>query len=99
MPIPSILDLGNYRELLNLESNLLRQGQDGYSQRMINNMRQVKYIDLSPDKKKNISDDEVCSICHDIYSNTDNVKALDCDHIYHSKCISEWLKRNKKCPL
>ena len=71
-----MLDLGNYQNLLNIEASLLRGNQEGYSQRLINKIKEVKYIDLNSAEKKHISEDEVCSICHDSYSNTENIKIL-----------------------
>jgi hypothetical protein len=29
----------------------------------------------------------------------EKVKDLKCNHNFHSKCISDWLKINKSCPL
>jgi hypothetical protein len=27
------------------------------------------------------------------------VSDTDCKHIFHSKCLSEWMKRQRSCPL
>jgi len=41
----------------------------------------------------------ICSICLDDYSDTHvNIVQLDCGHIYHKKCIREWLDNNDTCP-
>jgi hypothetical protein len=40
-----------------------------------------------------------CSICYDEYDGNDvQVIMLGCFHIFHSKCILDWLKRNFTCP-
>jgi len=40
-----------------------------------------------------------CSICTDNFIDTDIVSVLDCGHIYHPKCITEWGKYNPICPV
>ena len=41
----------------------------------------------------------ICSICLDDYSDTGvAIIQLDCGHIYHKKCIHEWLDNNDTCP-
>lgn len=89
----------NYQDLLNYEESLLQRANTGYSQNMINRIRQVKFNELTTEDKRNLSHDATCSICCDNYNETDHVKVLDCAHLYHTRCITEWLKRNKKCPL
>ena len=51
------------------------------------------YVDVN-DKKY-----ESCIICTEEFKNTDVVSVLNCDHIYHPKCIKEWCNRNASCPL
>ena len=43
--------------------------------------------------------EEECSICLMKYRVTDKIKVLPCKHIYHKKCIKEWLCRHDKCPI
>jgi len=39
-----------------------------------------------------------CSICCDkLY--TEKTKKLECKHIFHKKCLDEWLERDNRCPL
>nr|XP_019709753.1 E3 ubiquitin ligase BIG BROTHER-related isoform X4 [Elaeis guineensis] len=38
---------------------------------------------------------EECVICQSTYKNRDKLITLPCQHYYHSKCISRWLKINK----
>jgi hypothetical protein len=40
-----------------------------------------------------------CSICLNDYYDGEDVSALKCKHIFHSKCISGWIKDNNECPL
>ena len=39
-----------------------------------------------------------CSICYNLIT-SNKFKALSCTHIYHTKCIHEWLKNNNSCPM
>lgn len=39
-----------------------------------------------------------CSICLEIFGEDEIVK-LECTHIFHEKCLEEWLKIQKNCPL
>ena len=43
----------------------------------------------------------ICSICLDniILSNISDNIILDCQHIFHKKCVNKWLKISKTCPL
>ena len=41
---------------------------------------------------------EECTICLDkiyFYNNYN----LTCGHIFHKKCIKNWLKKNNECPI
>ena len=42
---------------------------------------------------------DTCSICTDLYEQSENVSVLNCGHIYHPKCIKEWGKYKQACPL
>ena len=42
---------------------------------------------------------DMCSICTDNYTKNDEVSVLECNHIYHSKCIKEWGKYKATCPI
>jgi hypothetical protein len=93
-----IFEINDYEDLLNYERHL-NEDHNGYNEGDIKEIRQAKFGELSVQDRRNVADDAVCSICCDNYSHSDQVKVLDCTHIYHVKCIGEWLKRNKNCPL
>ena len=40
-----------------------------------------------------------CIICLENMIKGERVKILRCGHIYHYKCIDEWFKRKRECPL
>jgi hypothetical protein len=42
------------------------------------------------------------SICLDSIKDTDNIRPLPCDHIFHQRCFDKWLRKIEqatKCPL
>lgn len=40
-----------------------------------------------------------CTICLVELRNGDTIKQLFCDHVFHSECIEEWLRRKSACPV
>lgn len=40
----------------------------------------------------------LCSICYDFISSESILLHLDCGHIYHDSCLSQWTKTSKTCP-
>jgi hypothetical protein len=40
-----------------------------------------------------------CSICLEDYQSGESVSSLACDHLFHKKCLEEWLKHKNECPL
>ncbi len=47
-----------------------------------------------------VESSKCCVICHDDFLDTSSVVKLECNHIFHSTCIPEWLKASPKptCP-
>lgn len=45
------------------------------------------------------SDRQTCIICQNSIDQGIQVKRLHCNHIFHSECISAWLKQSDTCPL
>ena len=73
----------NYEYIYNY---LSRNSDINYFYNYINNRDIIKYNKLLKDK---------CMICHEKKL---NVK-LECNHLYHFKCISKWIKQKQKCPF
>lgn len=47
-----------------------------------------------------IEGDEIsCSICLAPVEDGERVGALTCNHIFHSGCLKDWLRRHNRCPL
>merc|ERR1712137_1157222 len=61
-----------------------------------------KEISSLPTKKLKVTDFQAgdrCAICIEEYVKGDRVKTLPCNHFFHTKCINQWLKVNKVCPV
>ena len=55
-------------------------------------------------KLKKIKEDDplintVCSICLENYKKNDYYRTLNCNHIFHKKCIDRWFKNQETCPM
>lgn len=48
--------------------------------------------------KNDLENKLVCSICTFEFANNDEILNIKCSHIFHFKCLSEWLKINSSCP-
>ena len=40
-----------------------------------------------------------CSICLEDFEEVDECRMLHCNHVFHVKCIDEWLPNQESCPL
>jgi len=62
----------------------------------------LKYIktQLSPSQNSSPSKDDICPICQDDEStDTKWCEVNNCKHKFHKKCMDEWLKVQKTCPM
>lgn len=41
---------------------------------------------------------KTCAVCQELMREKDIVAMLSCEHVYHHKCVVEWLKKNVTCP-
>jgi hypothetical protein len=42
---------------------------------------------------------ERCTVCLVDFESDDEVRQMNCNHIFHTECIDRWLMYNKKCPV
>ena len=83
------IDNMTYEELLALEDKIGYVNK-GFKKEEINKIKSEKY---------NLNDNINCVICQDIIKEGDDVKKLNCLHIFHIKCIDTWLLKEKNCPF
>jgi len=62
------------------------------------NTRESLIINNLPVIRILIATNEYCSICLEILNIGDEVNKLNCNHIYHKKCLDKWICNNN-CPL
>mmetsp|Transcript_34544 Transcript_34544/g.39126 ORF Transcript_34544/g.39126 Transcript_34544/m.39126 type:complete len:194 (-) Transcript_34544:249-830(-) len=49
-----------------------------------------------------VSNEELCPLCHEEYSQANNDASLcmlGCEHVFHEKCLLDWLYINPTCPI
>jgi len=99
-PEPQPIDLNNpatinpdnmtYEQLLELEEKMGKVSR-GLPKEDIKKIPKFKH---HSGKKE-----EPCTICFNEYVRDDKLRKLPCQHLYHSKCIKQWLLNEKTCPI
>lgn len=50
--------------------------------------------------EEQVRNELMCSICfEDFQTNESEIRKLQCEHLFHEKCIFPWLKNNATCPV
>lgn len=70
-----------------------QSGKKGLSREDIEAIQNTKFEEVS-----NAFGLSVCSICLDKFAENSECKVLSCQHLFHSQCVSEWLKMSSECP-
>ena len=60
-------------------------------------IKKISKFRLKSDDIKNMSE-EKCAVCLMKFENGKTCMKLPCTHMYHSRCIKPWLKKNNTCP-
>jgi len=60
----------------------------------------IGYIKKLPEiKYKRIhSTDDICTICIENLETNERVIKLKCEHMFHPKCINQWINIHERCP-
>ena len=82
----------------NINENLLQnESNSENNQNHQNNQNQtIEKIELTFTNNLN---NKNCSICLDEFNENEILFQLICNHYYHKKCINDWLRKNRSCPL
>ena len=67
--------------------------EDGFLPHQIDSIIPYQYTKNAKDKAP-----VECNICLVDFEDGDMVKQLQCLHLYHQKCIDEWLAKKSLCP-
>ena len=62
-------------------------------------MPELKF--LTNGSKAKYGDEATCCICFEEYDHISRVRETPCNHLFHSKCLMEWVKAklpNPDCP-
>lgn len=81
----------NIRDLLN--STLYQNNELKRNENIIPEIKIKKYKDI----KEKYCDN--CVICQNNFEEKDKVAFLNCKHIYHNDCITNWSKYKQECPI
>ena len=57
---------------------------------------EVALLSIVYTPNENIED---CAICQENFQLFSIVTKLECEHLFHTDCISEWFKNASTCPL
>ena len=64
------------------------------------NSNEIEELEIDDKMIENILiNKDKCIICLNNYIIHDKISYLSCLHLFHSRCIKEWLKISNKCPL
>ena len=66
----------------------------GLSRQQIRNLPRKLYRDLPPPVTATS-----CSVCLEDFRPEDRLITIPCGHLFHEKCLSDWLEINAICPL
>ena len=92
-------DINNEYENLTYEQNLALEEKIGnvkigLKKEKLNEFKTEKFKD-----NKNFDKQTNCVICMEEFKENDEIRELDCKHIFHKNCIDKWFTEHKKCPI
>jgi hypothetical protein len=99
--IESLFDVNNFFNTL-FEEAILNNIEISLSESLNSSQLYKKNIILNISTQKFYTTpqkDITCSICMNEYIKEDWVSLLKCKHIFHTKCIEEWVNYKQNCPI
>ncbi|ORX86993.1 hypothetical protein BCR32DRAFT_264607 [Anaeromyces robustus] len=103
LTLPSPISSDNYDE----KSNVKHKGKGkGKGKEVVDDSEGDHDVDLLIDNipitdsiLHTTTNNVTCSICFEDFHINEKVIMLECSHIFHRPCISDWLKLKKDCPI
>ena len=59
----------------------------------------INNINIFKMNTNNISEEHCCSICQQNIIDNELYSKLNCNHLFHNKCLKKWLSINNSCPM
>ena len=84
----------NNNNRINSNRNNYNRNNNNNNNRNINNNNNNNGI-----SKYTKCDQIQCTICLERFKEGENIRRLECLHIYHINCIKNWLKNKDQCPV
>ena len=98
----SSMQRGDFERMINRIQNLARREVGESNEGEIDGpiaAADIKKLKWKCFKKKKDEQDNECSICCLPIENRQQYLNLKCKHVYHKRCLQEWLRKNNRCPL
>jgi len=58
-------------------------------------LKKIKFIQINENHENN----DICTICLEIFKDKDTISILNCNHTFHNKCIQPWVDNQSTCPI
>lgn len=86
----------SYEALLELEENLGEVKKRGLDETGLKDLVQTTFVEcVFVDKE----DSKSCVVCMAEYLEEDTLIKLPCEHHFHAKCVTDWLRNRATCPI
>ena len=94
-----------YSDILNVYNEILEEKQ--FENALTESLNTYKTPEKNPNIKLDMPSilfnkehkDYTCTICGDEIELNRNIVNLECSHIFHTECISEWIQYKAECPI
>jgi hypothetical protein len=89
---------------LNIDSDGIEEEEMGYEDMNLESDEEPEEVELTmPDEiiynPKPTGNSVNCIICMDALKKGDKILVLECAHMYHARCIYQWVKESNTCPM
>jgi len=94
-------NLFSHSNILNMVTNIISSlNNDNYEFKDVVNTLDDSEFDKIKNYQVTEKKDECCSVCMDEFNIDDNASELPCGHLYHTNCITTYLKEyHRICPV
>ena len=86
----------------NYNNNRINSNRNNYNRNINNNYNRNNNNNNNNNNgisKYTKCDQKQCTICLELFKEGENIRRLECLHIYHINCIKNWLKNKDQCPV